>query len=397
MPNGRQPITPTSSLDYKRVIDQRCSEAKRVLVALAEACLSKKATSKDHRAFTKAMDDTFLTASDELEALFPANNEPMKRRYQKQMTRFLQASVFWRRVFEKPLGYAGDYLMMEMAYRREPLPGPGPHRFSKILDDWFLNVPSARAVRNRHDYLVRTLKEMVGSGARRIASLASGPCREVRTFLAGSRRSHPLEFIFVDFEDEALDYARTCLTKRPHKNFSCQFVNQNILNIIVGRRVPGLKDCDLVYTTGFTDYLPDELLLRLLHAAHDALRPGGTLLIGQFAELDVHPDRCGLEWVTDWNLIYRTPENLRGLLMRTPFGNRVRIESEPEGLIMMVEATKPETVGQGRATRKPAAAKRQSRAAKGKAKPKAKAEPKVKTKTKAKMKAKAKASTRGGT
>jgi extracellular factor (EF) 3-hydroxypalmitic acid methyl ester biosynthesis protein len=358
MPNGRQPITPTSSLDYKRVVDQRCNEAKRILVAHADACLAKRAGLKEHRAFTKAMNDMFLTGSDELEALFPANNEAMKRRYQKRMTRFLQASVFWRRVFEKPLGYAGDYLMMEMAYRCEPLPTPGPHHFSQLLDGWFLDVPSARAVRNRHDYLVRALRQAVRSGAQRIASLASGPCREVKTYLgAATRRSRPLEFIFVDFEDEALEYARTSLTKRPHKNVTCQFVNQNILNIIVGRRVPGLSNCDLVYTTGFTDYLPDDLLLRLLHAAHDALAPGGSLLIGQFMDLEDHPDRCGLQWVTDWNLIYRTPASVRELFMRTPFKDRVRIETEPEGLIMLAEATKAESTGRGRAKRKPAAAK----------------------------------------
>lgn len=370
MSTNRLSDIPLVSLDYKRIIDQRCTEGKRKLVQLAEACNAKQARPQDRNAFNKAMNEVLLDGANELQALFAEENAPMKLYYQQQMTRFLQSSVFWRRVYEKPLGYAGDYLMMDMVYRNEPLPERGGHQFSDLLDAWFLNEPTAQAARNRHGYLARTLKHHINTGARKIANLASGPCREVHTvFTEPAMRRKRLEFAFVDFDDEALSYANVVLNDCRRKNIKFQFINANLLNLILGRRVPALKDCDYVYSTGFADYLPDRLLAKLLEAAYSMLAPGGTFLLGQMLHSDKHPDRYGLEWVTDWNLIYRTREEMYDLFTQSSFSNNIVIDTEPSGLIMFAHVQKPKGSAAAKPSRGPVPAAR-------KAKPGARSRPK---------------------
>lgn len=329
------------SLDFRKFIDERCDEAQERLTGLAEACLADGAGAMELRQFNSTMDDVFLRGADDLQALFPSDNAPIKLHYQKRIKAFLDASVFWRRVFEKPRGYAGDYLMMDMVYRCEPLPEKGTHRFSDLLDAWFLSTPTSQATRNRHAYLVGNLGRYRAEGAKKIASLAAGPCREVRSFLdhdAPHRHSH--EFVFIDFDDEALSYAHALLAKHLNSKTKSHFVNENVLNVILGRRVPELENCDVIYSTGFADYLSDRLLTRLVEAVYRMLAPGGYFLLGQFVDLDEHPDRSGLQWVTDWNLIYRTPTSLRNIFSNTSFGPNIRIETEPKGIIMFAEVRK---------------------------------------------------------
>ena len=92
MGNARRFSGAPASLDYKRIIDQRCAEAKRKLVSCADKCLMHNSRKQDRQRFHDVMDEVFLKGSDELEALFPTDNEEMKRRYQGQMTR-LQATL----------------------------------------------------------------------------------------------------------------------------------------------------------------------------------------------------------------------------------------------------------------------------------------------------------------
>src|SRR6201999_3920525 len=68
----------------------------------------------------------------------------------------LLCSPFLNRTFTKPLGYAGDYEMVNMLARN---PLEGDTFFAKIINLWFWEQPPAAAHRNRLNYLERRIGE----------------------------------------------------------------------------------------------------------------------------------------------------------------------------------------------------------------------------------------------
>ena len=87
--------------------------------------------------------------------------------------RFLYQGWIFRRAFEKPRGYPGDYQIIEAAYNNVPLSGG----LGRHLDRYCLDLPYTVAIRNRKDYMRDILFSFVNTsrqGALRILNLASG-------------------------------------------------------------------------------------------------------------------------------------------------------------------------------------------------------------------------------
>jgi extracellular factor (EF) 3-hydroxypalmitic acid methyl ester biosynthesis protein len=91
---------------------------------------------------------------------------------------------------------------------------------------------------------------------------------------------------------------------------------------------------DLIYSAGLFDYLTDAVAEKLVASMAAMLKPGGKLLIGNFA-----PSCCGrgyMELFLDWKLIYRNADQLRNL-----FGDE-RVHDtksflDPHGNVVYVE------------------------------------------------------------
>src|SRR5690606_32081971 len=85
---------------------------------------------------------------------------------------------FANRVYYKPLGYAGDYEMMNIIYRKE---AEGKSLYAKCMHKYFVDKPAATAVRNRAIYLNGRIKEVIRTHKSdepiRILSVASGPAK----------------------------------------------------------------------------------------------------------------------------------------------------------------------------------------------------------------------------
>ncbi len=110
----------------------------------------------------------------------------------RQLHPLLLSSPFANRAFNKPLGYAGDYQMVDMMIRP---PFEGATLFAKIINVWLWGQSPAQAHRNRVDYLERKLFE--GNGARRkppgraaqVLNLGCGPAEEVQRFFCETKHS----------------------------------------------------------------------------------------------------------------------------------------------------------------------------------------------------------------
>ena len=104
----------------------------------------------------------------------------------RQLHSLLLASPFMHRIYVKPLGYAGDYEMVNMILRD---PCEGASLFAKLLNVFILSQAPAIAHRNRVSYLTRILFEetarVANIGRRaKILNLGCGPAKEVQNFAA---------------------------------------------------------------------------------------------------------------------------------------------------------------------------------------------------------------------
>jgi extracellular factor (EF) 3-hydroxypalmitic acid methyl ester biosynthesis protein len=129
-------------------------------------------------------------------------------------------SPFGFRAFHKPLGYAGDYEMVNMILRD---PHEGDTLFAKTMNLWLLRQYPSEAHRNRIRYLEdrlqdETLRVRRPGGVARVLSLGCGPAQEVQRFLHRGPLADAAEFTLLDMNDEALEHVRQVLAQvREHQ------------------------------------------------------------------------------------------------------------------------------------------------------------------------------------
>jgi SAM-dependent methyltransferase len=167
-----------------------------------------------------------------------------------------------------------------------------------------------------------------------VADIACGPCRLERDLLdagVGTRA----RFVAMDGDDAALAYARGVVGSAP----GIRLWHENAIRIARDPHTPALlAGADWVVSLGLLDYLPDRLAARLLRALRRALRPGGEMLVGNFAA--DNPSRTFMEWFGDWPLIHRSERDFLALFGEAGFAAaELRIEREAEGgAILLVTA-----------------------------------------------------------
>jgi extracellular factor (EF) 3-hydroxypalmitic acid methyl ester biosynthesis protein len=261
----------------------------------------------------------------------------------------LLCAPFAYRTFAKPLGYAGDYEVVNMIARNTL---EGASLYARIVNLWFLRQPPAEAHRNRFRYLTRRLVEesmRVSTLGRksRVLSLGCGPAVEVQDFVRDHELSNMAEITLIDFDKETLEYVTMKLkdvTARFRRNTSLHCVLKSVLQILkeAGRTSvqPSGMPYDFVYCAGLFDYLTDSVCRRLLTVFHRWLAPGGLLLVTNVEPSN--PLRNGMEHLLDWHLIYRTSQQLRAVAPGEVPPHDVRIQSDVTGVDLFMEMRKPE-------------------------------------------------------
>lgn len=275
----------------------------------------------------------------------PAHRAFGKRQLHPQML----CAPFLYRTFQKPLGYAGDYEMVNMIVRD---PCEGSSLFAKILNLWFLRQPPAEAHRNRIDYLTQ---EIVGvtahtlkTGKRaRVLSLGCGPAIEVQRFLKEKHFSDQADFTLVDFNEETLLHTEMVLAglKRDyHRSTPCRLVKKSATQILkeAGKSIERSPEnqYDFVYCAGLFDYLSDQYCHRLSNILYDWLAPGGLLVTTNVDA--VNPRRLTMDYVMEWHLIYRTGPQLARLRPEQVAPDGFTVESDSTGVNVYFKARKPE-------------------------------------------------------
>jgi hypothetical protein len=266
----------------------------------------------------------------------------------------LYACPLHRRAYEKPLGYAGDYRLMELCFTHERV---GEGLFGRFLHSIAQGYTLCRAVVARELITRNAVQELVERDSMdpvRILSVAAGPVIELRRLLEGAPRiARPVELVLLDQDETALETAHRQLTRllvERHQgalpvtvtclHFSVrQFLKPESLEEeeAIATTLTGL---DLIYTTGLYDYLPDSVAVWLTAVAYSRLRRGGRMLVGNMVE---SPDSTWLgDFVLDWPLYYRTDASMLALARAlAPQPLRLDITRDATGHCIFLDVTRP--------------------------------------------------------
>ncbi len=267
--------------------------------------------------------------------------------FQKRLNQFFVKSALFNRALTKPLGYAGDFEMMNTIYRNE---FEGEDLFTQVLNKIDCEGSASKAVRNRRAYLGGKLKEVVepfspGYTAR-IISIACGPCLEIYDILKsmeGVKLPIKAEVIAMDQDTLALENAKNRIEPMvsEREDIDISFIEDNIKRLIVGKDKEKDQYCnaDLVYTAGLFDYLSYRAANRLIHKMYSFLKPGALLVVGNFGLYN--PQRFIMEYGSEWFLIHRSEEELKELASGLPEDAKLTVEKEPEGVNLFLNIRKP--------------------------------------------------------
>jgi extracellular factor (EF) 3-hydroxypalmitic acid methyl ester biosynthesis protein len=207
----------------------------------------------------------------------------------------------------KPLGYPGDYRMMEMIlhYRRSAC-GVGA-----LFDEYFHRMPGPQCVMRRYEFLAGLVaRARRRSGAKEfvVVDVGCGPAIELE--LAAKRGAlRGCRVVLVDRDDQALERAAVLLaradstidiTLRPESVL--RYLDQGEVDLAAayGGRA------DVLVSVGLMDYMNESRYAKLLSAFGAALADDGVLVVGNLDERASH--KVYMEWVLDWWLHYRSAD-----------------------------------------------------------------------------------------
>lgn len=243
-----------------------------------------------------------------------------------------------RHARQKPLGYAGDYQMMQWIWRQEAVDDP----LGEIFDRFFLRQAAPAAVRGRISGVAKRIvaAALDRSQPLRVLSVSGGPAFEIAQAASVlTPRGKRLETTLLDIDPRALDLAERGLAEHLPAD---QIRRWRVNPVRLRRQLNGdhRESADIVVCTGLFDYLEDDVAVDLIDTFVELLAPGGQMLIGQFSRHN--PSRAYMEWIGNWYLHYREPEALAALAREAAArGCTVEVGAESLGVNLFLRVKLP--------------------------------------------------------
>ena len=242
-------------------------------------------------------------------------------------------SQFIQHIQEWPLGYEGDYRIVNMII----------DRFTTTLDDTiekeieeiYLSIPITQQHRekiNRQTTLIKRIcyeKENAN-----IISLACGSCRDIVNIqeLINIQKSN---ILLIDSDENSLKDARSRLSLIEEQ---ITFLPINIIKM--GKAIQEFCNqngkIDLVYAGGLFDYLPSKTIGFVIKQIKEHISDDGTLFFTNIKK--VNPYRNLIEIMGNWHLIERDKDEILEICNFIGF-EKIKIEQDPTKLTWLVECT----------------------------------------------------------
>jgi hypothetical protein len=279
-----------------------------------------------------------VQASNEIDAAFRLAARGERDALREYSGRFLHdllmQSPWMHRARHKPLGYPGDYEIMNGLYGNH---FAGATLFAKGVNLAFVSTPAAAAVRTRKDQLKHEIGDLIDEHGDqdkvRILSIAAGPAQEIYELL-NERDSLPcpIEIVMFDQDKRALSYSYRRLQRLVSSKWRDQVtilhLHDSIRHLLRGAQVfSGHGAFDLVYSCGLFDYLQLPSAVSLCRSLHSLVKSGGRLYVGNMVP------SCASRWVMelhlDWFLVYRERSEMLELGRMAAPGATAEIVEEP--------------------------------------------------------------------
>ncbi len=248
--------------------------------------------------------DRMLDKAEDLEneITSPSIRKDFRSKFRKVVGKWVYESKLFKRALEKPLGYAGDYAMIEMFYNYKPLSTGLGYYF----DGFFLSNTLASADITRKDGMKELIKDYLenSSDAKlKILNYGCGSCREMKELFSDYSPKQTIEYTCVDQDAAAIEFSKNALKKIP-TNITIDFIQANIVDLLKRYRNADdleapLSGKNLVYSMGLVDYFTDNVLKLFVEFCLKGLIPGGKLII---AHKNRRKARSFLspKWLCDW-------------------------------------------------------------------------------------------------
>jgi extracellular factor (EF) 3-hydroxypalmitic acid methyl ester biosynthesis protein len=232
------------------------------------------------------------------------------------------ASTFVRYAREKPRGYPGDAVLMDMIYG---IDGHGlitteTSEARQISCHW-LSHPTAEAVRRRR----RRFASYIDGAARHgrppdVFSVACGHARECDLSEA-LKNGEVGSFVGMDHDQNSLEIMQSSIPVA--STSKSRPLHASVLTLL-SHENDDLGPFDLIYSAGLYDYLDQPTARRLCEALFALLRPGGRLVIANF--LRKAKGAAVMECIMDWWLVYRSEAEIRDLSANLRQGDIASVE-----------------------------------------------------------------------
>lgn len=229
-------------------------------------------------------------------------------------------SPFNYRCYKKPLGYAGDYGMVQLMMGN---PFHGKNLMAKLVNNACLETGPVKAHRNRIDYLVDALTSVVSERARRglrtrILNLGCGPAEEVQRFILQSDLAESCDFELLDFSEVTLNYTRGRVAhccEESGRKVNVTFIEESIQGFLKqASRSDGYEaeSYDFVYCAGLFDYLQQRFCAKLTSTLYDLSKPGGLVVVTNVSNHNTIP--AVMADLLEWEIIDRSEEEMLELV-----------------------------------------------------------------------------------
>jgi len=215
---------------------------------------------------------------------------------------------FTRHSYEKPRQYAGNAELLDYIYGCRPVP-PDTTELGREIFSYTTNSGAPQRVRARRDILREMLDDMADHPyLPRVLSIACGHLREAENS-AVVMEGKIKEFIALDQDPLSLK-----LIRHEMAGYNISPVHGSVRDLLTDKLK--YNELDFVYAAGLYDYLTQPVAARLTRIIFKMLRPGGRLLVANFAP-SVR-DIAYMETFMQWWLIYRDEEELAAVANEIP-------------------------------------------------------------------------------
>jgi len=291
--------------------------------------------------FNVEIDAIFRNIMDFEKGNFDSKNktDKLKLLFINKFREFFVKGTYIEWSLRKPFGYPGDYRIIDDIYRNHPK----TTGYDRLFDNYYQMLAISAAVRNRKEDFKRRIIDFANSkqgNPVRIMNLACGSARDIKEILSSENLLNSnLVFDCYDHDMRAIKYAKSLLGDCPNVHF----FKQNALRMAATRNSESKinEKYDFIYSMGLFDYLNHKVSMRLVCNLKKLLKTEGVLAVSSVRDKHSNPSVHFMEWVGDWNLVYRSDNEFQKIFTDGGFSyDKLSIQYEQQGIMLYIFATK---------------------------------------------------------